>query len=68
MKPQRRRVLAASAVVVAAVLGGLGAFALSGGLDRTVTEGFMAAVALASCGSRLWRPCRLRRHAGSAGG
>jgi hypothetical protein len=38
LKPQRRHVLAASAVVLAAVLVGLGAFALSGGLDRTVTE------------------------------
>jgi nitrite reductase (NO-forming) len=38
MKPQRRHVLAASAVALAAVLIGLGVFALSGGLDRTVTE------------------------------
>ena len=38
MRPQRRHVLAASAVVLAAALVGFGAFALAGGLDRTVTE------------------------------
>jgi nitrite reductase (NO-forming) len=38
MKLQRRHVLAASAVALAAALIGLGGFALSGGLDRTVTE------------------------------
>jgi nitrite reductase (NO-forming) len=38
MKLERRQVLTASAVVLAAALVGLGVFALSGGLDRTVTE------------------------------
>jgi nitrite reductase (NO-forming) len=38
MKPQRRHVLAASAVALAAALVALAVFALSGGLDRTVTE------------------------------
>src|SRR5918995_1132217 len=38
MKLQRRHTLAASAVALAAALLGLAVFALSGGLDRTVSE------------------------------
>jgi nitrite reductase (NO-forming) len=38
MKLQRRRVVTASVIAVAAAAVGLGIFALSGGLDRTVTE------------------------------
>jgi nitrite reductase (NO-forming) len=38
MKPKRRPVLTGSAIAIAAALVGLAAFALSGGLDRTVTE------------------------------
>lgn len=38
MKLQRRSVLTASLIALAAALVGLAAFALSGGLDRTVTE------------------------------
>jgi nitrite reductase (NO-forming) len=38
MKLQRRHVLAASAVALASALVGLAVFALSGGLDRTVSE------------------------------
>jgi len=38
MKQQRRHILIASVIAVAAALVGLGVFALSGGLDRTVTE------------------------------
>jgi nitrite reductase (NO-forming) len=38
MKLKRRHVVATSAVALAAALVGLGAFALSGGLDRIVTE------------------------------
>jgi nitrite reductase (NO-forming) len=38
MKPKRRHVLAVSAVTLVAALVGLAVFALSGDLDRTVTE------------------------------
>lgn len=38
MKLKRRNVLAVSVIAIAAALIGLGVFALSGGLDRTVTE------------------------------
>jgi nitrite reductase (NO-forming) len=38
MKPKRRHVLTASLIALAAVLVGLAVFALSGGLDRTVSE------------------------------
>jgi nitrite reductase (NO-forming) len=38
MKLQRRHVLVVSAIALAAALLGFGAFALSGGLDKTVTE------------------------------
>jgi nitrite reductase (NO-forming) len=38
MKLQRRHVLVPSLIALAVVLVGLAAFALSGGLDRTVTE------------------------------
>jgi nitrite reductase (NO-forming) len=38
MQLPRRRVLAAALIALAAVLVGLAVFALSGGLDRTVTE------------------------------
>jgi nitrite reductase (NO-forming) len=38
MKPKRRHVLTASLITLAAVLVGLAVFALSGGLDRIVSE------------------------------
>jgi hypothetical protein len=38
MKMQRRHVLVISAIALAAALLGFGAFALFGGLDKTVTE------------------------------
>jgi hypothetical protein len=38
IKLKRRHILAASLIALAGVLVGLAAFALSGGLDRTVTE------------------------------
>ena len=38
IKLKRRNVLAVSVIAIAAALIGLGVFALSGGLDRTVTE------------------------------
>jgi nitrite reductase (NO-forming) len=38
MKLQRRHILIASATAIAAALVALGVFALSGGLDKTVTE------------------------------